>query len=140
MRKKPRTIPRDLVLPVPLARRPGAKARGLPPNVPAVRIPLYFYAISKTCWRCRQSRANPSLPISLLNREKTGNFCEFGQFGGFFCGFSSSNQSVSHEFPKNRNREFFRPNSEFSARNREFTIPAFRHTKGSCHRSLAGHN
>ncbi len=66
MSAKPRTTPKDLVLPVRLARRPGAKARGLPPNVPAVRIPLYFYAISMTCWRCRQSRANPS-PLSAQN-------------------------------------------------------------------------
>ena len=51
MSAKPRTTPRDLVLPVPLARRPGAKARRLPPSVPAVRIPLGFSAISKTCWR-----------------------------------------------------------------------------------------
>ncbi len=51
MSAKPRTAPRDLVLPVPLAQRPGAKARGLPPNVPAVRIPLGFSAISMTCWR-----------------------------------------------------------------------------------------
>jgi hypothetical protein len=51
MSAKPRTRPRDLILPVPLGGWPGAKARGLPPNVPAVRISLCFYAISKTCWR-----------------------------------------------------------------------------------------
>ncbi len=51
MSAKPRTTPKDLVLPVRLARRPGAKARGLPPSVPAVRIPFGFSAISKTCWR-----------------------------------------------------------------------------------------
>ncbi len=92
MSAKPRTTPKDLVLSVRLARRPGAKARGLPRTVPAVRIPLYFYAISKTCWRCRESRANPSPPISLLNREKTGKFHEFGRFGGNISGINSSNQ------------------------------------------------
>ncbi len=51
MSAKPRTTPKDLVLSVRLARRPGAKARGLPPSVPAVRIPLCFSAISRTCWR-----------------------------------------------------------------------------------------
>ncbi len=51
MSAKPRTRPRDLILPVPLAGRPGAKARGLPRTVPAVRIPLGFSAISWTCWR-----------------------------------------------------------------------------------------
>ncbi len=51
MSAKPRTTPKDLVLSVPLARRPGAKARGLPRTVPAVRIPLCFSAISRTCWR-----------------------------------------------------------------------------------------
>jgi hypothetical protein len=51
MSAKPRTTPKDLVLSVPLARQPGAKARGLPRTVPAVRIPLGFSAISKTCWR-----------------------------------------------------------------------------------------
>ncbi len=51
MSAKPRTTPRDLVLPVPLARRPGAKARRLPPNVPVVRIPLENTVISKTGWR-----------------------------------------------------------------------------------------
>ncbi len=51
MSAKPRTTPRDLVLPVPLARRPGAKARRLPPNVPVVRIPLENTVISKTTWR-----------------------------------------------------------------------------------------
>ncbi len=66
MSAKPRTRPRDLVLPVPLARWPGAKARGQPPSVPAVRIPPDFSAISRTCWRCTQSRANPSPPNSLL--------------------------------------------------------------------------
>ncbi len=30
--------------------------------------------------------------ISLLNREKTGNFYEFGRFGGNFSGINSSNQ------------------------------------------------
>ena len=66
MSAKPRTRPRDLVLPVPLARWPGAKARGLPRTAPAVRILFGFSAISKTCWRCRQSRANPS-PLSAEN-------------------------------------------------------------------------
>ncbi len=51
MSTKPRTRPRDLVLSVPLARRHGAKARGLPRIVPAFRIPLGFSAISRTCWR-----------------------------------------------------------------------------------------
>ncbi len=51
MSAKSRTTPKDLVLSVPLAQRPGAKARGLPPNVPAVRISLGFSAISMTCWR-----------------------------------------------------------------------------------------
>ncbi len=51
MSAKPRTRPRDLILPVPLAGRPGAKARGLPRTVPAVRIPLCYSAISMTCWR-----------------------------------------------------------------------------------------
>ncbi len=66
MSAKSRKTPKDLVLSVPLARRPGAKARRLPRTVPAVQIPLYFFAISKTSWRCRQSRANPS-PISGQN-------------------------------------------------------------------------
>ncbi len=92
MSAKPRTMPKDLVLPVPLALWPGAKARGLPPSVPAVRIPLCFSAISMTCWRCRESRANPSPPNSLLNREKTGNFSESGQYGGIFGRINSSNQ------------------------------------------------
>ncbi len=61
MSAKPRAAPRDLVLPVLLARRPGAKARGVPLTVLAVRAPLGFSAISKTCWRCRQSGANQSL-------------------------------------------------------------------------------
>jgi hypothetical protein len=51
MSMKPRITPKDLVLSVPLARRPGAKARRLPRTVPAVRISLGFSAISKTCWR-----------------------------------------------------------------------------------------
>ncbi len=51
MSAKSRTRPRDLVLPVPLAQRPGAKARGLPRSVPAVRVPLGFSAISRTCGR-----------------------------------------------------------------------------------------
>jgi hypothetical protein len=70
--RKPPTLP----LPVPLKTCAGVKARREPRTVPPVRIPLDFCAISMTCWRCRESRANPSLPISLLNREKTGNFCE----------------------------------------------------------------
>ncbi len=51
MSAKPRKAPKDLVLSVRLARRPGAKARGLPRIAPAVRIPLCFSAISRTCWR-----------------------------------------------------------------------------------------
>ncbi len=35
-------------------------------------------------WRWRQSRANSSPPNSLLNRENTGNFREFGRYGGIF--------------------------------------------------------
>ncbi len=31
-------------------------------------------------------------PNSLLNREKTGNFSEFGQYGGIFGRINSSNQ------------------------------------------------
>ncbi len=89
---EPRTSPRDLILSVPLERRLGATARRLPRTVPAVRIPLYFFAISKTCWRCRESRANPSPPNSLLNREKTGNYSEFGQYGGIFGRINSSDQ------------------------------------------------
>ncbi len=58
MSAKARTKPKDLVLSVPLARRPGAKARGLPRTVPAVRIPLCFSAISRTCWR-REWDSNP---------------------------------------------------------------------------------
>ncbi len=89
MSAKPRLRPRDLILPVPLAGWPGAKARGLPPSVPAVRVLLGFSAISRTCW---QSGANPSPPISLLNREKTGNFREFGRYGGILGRINSSNQ------------------------------------------------
>ncbi len=58
MSAKLRTMPKDLVLSVPLARRHGAKARGLPRTVPAVRIPLCFSAISRTCWR-REWDSNP---------------------------------------------------------------------------------
>ena len=52
------------------------------------------------------------VPNSLLNREKTGNFCDFGQFDGILGENHSSNQQVSCEFPKNRNREFFDWNRE----------------------------
>ncbi len=55
MSAKPRTTPRDLVLPVPLARRPGAKTRRLPPNVPVVRIPLENTVISKTACTASES-------------------------------------------------------------------------------------
>ncbi len=58
MSVKPRTTPKDRVLPVPLARRPGAKARGLPRTVPAVRIPFDYSAISRTSWR-RERDSNP---------------------------------------------------------------------------------
>ncbi len=51
MYAKLRTTPRDLILPVPLTGRPGAKARGLPPSVPAVRLSLGITVISRTCWR-----------------------------------------------------------------------------------------
>ena len=51
--------PPTLALPVPLEIRAGATARRLPQTVSRVRIPLGFSAISKTCWRCRESRANP---------------------------------------------------------------------------------
>ncbi len=73
MYAKPRTRPRDLVLPVRLARRPGAKARGLSRTVLAVRAPLGFSAISKTCWRCRQSAAKPSLRSEVRIPCLTGN-------------------------------------------------------------------
>ncbi len=63
MSAKPRTTPRDLVLPVPLAQRPGAKACGLPPNVPVVRIPLGFSAISMTCWRSGRD-SNPRYALA----------------------------------------------------------------------------
>ena len=63
MSAKPRTTPKDLVLSVPLARRPGAKARGLPRTVLAVRIPLGFSAISRTCWR---RECPPVLCLNLL--------------------------------------------------------------------------
>jgi hypothetical protein len=92
MSAKPRTRPKDLVLSVRLARWPGANARGLPRTVPTVRIPLGFSATSRTCWRCRESRANPSPPISLFNREITGNFRESGRYGGIFGRIDSSNQ------------------------------------------------
>jgi hypothetical protein len=96
MSAKPRTRPKDLVLSVRLARWPGANARGLPRTVPTVRIPLGFSATSRTCWRCREAGANLSLtagrPISLLNREKTGNFREFSRFGGNITGINSLNQ------------------------------------------------
>ncbi len=63
MSAKPRTTPKDLVLSVRLARRPGAKARGLPRIVPAVRIPLCFSAISRTCWRRGGIRTYGTLAI-----------------------------------------------------------------------------
>ncbi len=56
MSAKPRTTPKDLVLQVPLAQWPGAKARRLPPSVPAVRIPLENTVISKTCRRREGNR------------------------------------------------------------------------------------
>ncbi len=57
---------------------------------------------------------------SLLNREKTGNFSESGRYGGISVRINSSNQWVSHKFPKNWNREFNWRIREFSRRNREF--------------------
>ncbi len=50
------------------------------------------------------------------------NFREIGRYGGIFGRIDSSNQWVSHEFPKNRNREFNLGNREFSQRNREFGV------------------
>ncbi len=69
MSAKPRTRPRDLILPVPLAGRPCAKARGLPRTVPAVRISLFFSSISRTCWRregnwCQTFSACKSIPYA----------------------------------------------------------------------------
>ncbi len=63
MSAKPRTTPKDLVLSVPLARRPGAKARGLPRTVLAVRISLGFSAISRTCWRSGRD-SNPRYALA----------------------------------------------------------------------------
>ena len=63
MSAKPRTTPKDLVLPVPLERRPGAKARGRPRKVPTVRIPLGFSAISMTCWRSGRD-SNPRYALA----------------------------------------------------------------------------
>jgi hypothetical protein len=42
-------------------------------------------AIAETRWRCRESRANLSLPISLLNREKIGNFFKNSPIGLQVC-------------------------------------------------------
>jgi len=40
---------------------------------------------NKTWWRSTQSAANPSPPISLFNRENTGNFREFSpRFANFY--------------------------------------------------------
>ena len=76
MSAKPRTMPRDLVLPVRLARWPHAKARRLPPNVTVIRIPLENSTLSKTAWRWGQSRANPSLVKFPDNPRFTGKNCE----------------------------------------------------------------
>jgi len=85
--RRPRTTPKDLVLSVPLARRPGVKAGGPPRTVPTVRISLGFSAISKACWRCRQSRANPSLGagrrIPCLTGKKQGISAKLGDMAGF---------------------------------------------------------
>ncbi len=81
MSAKPRTTPKDLVLSVPLARRPGAKARGLPRTVSTVRIPFCFSAISKDLLAVQGVSSEPvsgaGAAISLLNREKTGNFRKY---------------------------------------------------------------
>ena len=63
MSAKPRTAPRDLVLPVRLARRPGAKARGLPRTVSTVRIPFGFSAMLMTCWRSGRD-SNPRYALA----------------------------------------------------------------------------
>ncbi len=55
-----------------------------------------------------------------VKQGKTGNFNVFGQNNEFLGRINSSNQSVSHDFPKNRNREFNWRIREFSQRNREF--------------------
>ncbi len=82
MSAKPRTTPKDLVLPVPLGRRPGAKARGLPRTVPAVRIPLDYSAISRTCWR-REGNWDQTFSVftshsdghrGLKSRERCGHY------------------------------------------------------------------
>jgi hypothetical protein len=80
--------------PLPLLREPGrAFAANRTGNSNSA---LFFCDIKNLSWRCRQSRANPSLESgyrnSLLNREKAGNSYEFGQFCGIPSGIYPSNQ------------------------------------------------
>ena len=60
--------------------------------------------------------------VSLLNRENTGNFLEYGQFRRDWARINSSFQHVSREFPKNRNREFCSWSRELFSRIREFVF------------------
>lgn len=52
--------------------KPGAlSARGKPTT--------WLGGFSSGIWWCGQSAANPSLPVSLFNRENTGDFCDWGR-------------------------------------------------------------
>ncbi len=68
--------------PAPRPRGPGAKecARNIAQAVEITRAIEGFGRDGRhpaIGWRCRESRANPSPPNSLLNREKTGNFRKY---------------------------------------------------------------
>ena len=64
---------------LPFRRR--ANRRGIPGRVLEVRISTEKFAQQKTCWRWRQSGANPSLrPNSLRNRKIQRNFTKLNVY------------------------------------------------------------
>ncbi len=97
MSAKPRTAPKVHVLPVRLAR--AARRQG--PRTAAKRtgssnLARFFCDINVLSLAVQAVSSEPVsggwTPNSLLNREKTGNFNVFGQYGGIFGRITSSNQ------------------------------------------------
>jgi hypothetical protein len=71
-------------------------------------------------WRWRQSPANPSLrEFSLLSGKVQGISADSAEGTCTGSAFRTINQVLAAKFPKQRNRDFSRENSECPQRNRE---------------------
>ena len=111
-------------LPIPVTHLQRQTGRGIRRQIGAIRRISGNLGSNGTAWWRTQSQSNPSpLPNSLLTGKRTGNSSKLESLPRQRPQIMALAKGLRSKFPRQKNRELFRPSREFWCRNSEFFRP-----------------